>query len=734
MSNENVQYEKKRFGKVVPTKGVDYFTNAEKEEMTEDVIEQVEEDLNFTETINGINNSISNLENNKVDKQQGKGLSTNDFTNQYKQQIDDNKANISTINQNLANYSLISETGSILQLNMNSTTYKISAVLKDKNGNTISTSNEIDLPLESVVVSGTYDSTNKKIVLVLENGNTIDVPVGDLINGLQSEITSQNKLDSDLVDDTNSSNKFVSSAEKQAWNNKAEASDIPTKMSELTNDDNFVKDANYVHTDNNYTSDEKNKLSGIESGSQKNVIEKISVNGIEQTIKADKSVDIRIDNRKKYTIKRQYANNTSSEWERMDDAVGLVANATHDGTSVTNDFDNIYPWSEIKKHIYNFDTKQVVAEYGDVNYIEDGSLGSVLSRIPEFYWKRWRDDTYEYISISEYPIEGYIKSEQFSVGSYMSSFKNNKLASFSGSIPEVSRTITSFREKSMELGDDVCQMDYHYHLLQILYLVEYADYNSQSKLGRGITGLRVNDNDKALVAENSTNRIIVSTTVGGYFDVGMNIGLGNNSAWNNNIASNREILSKESYSNNGITGIAITFSGSAVNITTNTVIHASPQKSGQCASLGNKSGCLTNDGKSAMFYRGIEIFGNAHEFIDGHNIKDHIVYISTDYKNYQVDKFDGSYKPLGYTNATANGFAKSLGYDENNPLYAFPTEVGASDSTGTCDYYNQSSGNRIAFAGGYCSNAYNAGLWCWDLAYTSSHTNIHIGSRLLRLG
>ena len=371
VSNENVQYEKKRFGKVVPTKGVDYFTNAEKEEMTEDVIEQVEEDLNFTETINGINNSISNLENNKVDKQQGKGLSTNDFTNQYKQQIDDNKANISTINQNLANYSLISETGSILQLNMNSTTYKISAVLKDKNGNTISTSNEIDLPLESVVVSGTYDSTNKKIVLVLENGNTIDVPVGDLINGLQSEITSQNKLDSDLVDDTNSSNKFVSSAEKQAWNNKAEASDIPTKMSELTNDDNFVKDANYVHTDNNYTSDEKNKLSGIESGSQKNVIEKISVNGIEQTIKADKSVDIRIDNRKKYTIKRQYANNTSSEWERMDDAVGLVANATHDGTSVTNDFDNIYPWSEIKKHIYNFDTKQVVAEYGDVNYIED---------------------------------------------------------------------------------------------------------------------------------------------------------------------------------------------------------------------------------------------------------------------------------------------------------------------------------------------------------------------------
>ena len=38
---------------------------------------------------------------------------------------------------------------------------------------------------------------------------------------------------------------------------------IPTKLSQLTNDDNTVKDANYVHTDNNYTTAEKTKLSSI---------------------------------------------------------------------------------------------------------------------------------------------------------------------------------------------------------------------------------------------------------------------------------------------------------------------------------------------------------------------------------------------------------------------------------------------------------------------------------------
>ena len=38
---------------------------------------------------------------------------------------------------------------------------------------------------------------------------------------------------------------------------------IPTKLSQLTNDDNTVKDENYVHTDNNYTTAEKTKLSSI---------------------------------------------------------------------------------------------------------------------------------------------------------------------------------------------------------------------------------------------------------------------------------------------------------------------------------------------------------------------------------------------------------------------------------------------------------------------------------------
>ena len=46
---------------------------------------------------------------------------------------------------------------------------------------------------------------------------------------------------------------------------------IPTNTSDLNNDSNFAVDANYVHTDNNYTSEEKLKLSGIATGAEVNV-------------------------------------------------------------------------------------------------------------------------------------------------------------------------------------------------------------------------------------------------------------------------------------------------------------------------------------------------------------------------------------------------------------------------------------------------------------------------------
>ena len=75
-------------------------------------------------------------------------------------------------------------------------------------------------------------------------------------------------------------------------NGKAVDVTVPTKLTDLINDGNFVKDANYVHTDNNYTTDEKTKLSDIAAGAQVNVIEGVQVDGVDLTIDANKKVNI----------------------------------------------------------------------------------------------------------------------------------------------------------------------------------------------------------------------------------------------------------------------------------------------------------------------------------------------------------------------------------------------------------------------------------------------------------
>lgn len=169
-----------------PVKGIDYYTAQEQAEMVQDVI------TGITPTLNQ-----------KADKSEIPNVS--DF--------------ITKDVNNLTNYTLKTSTGSLIDLEINSSTYVVTLKLKDIDGNVIST-DTIDLPLETVVVDGRYDNLTKKVILALENGSTVEFSVADLVAGLQAEITSTNKLASDLVDDTNSGNKFVTTSEKQTWNAK----------------------------------------------------------------------------------------------------------------------------------------------------------------------------------------------------------------------------------------------------------------------------------------------------------------------------------------------------------------------------------------------------------------------------------------------------------------------------------------------------------------------------------
>lgn len=187
---------------------------------------------------------------------------------------------------------------------------------------------------------------------------------------------------------------------------------------------------------------------------------------------------------KTYGIRRLISS-TSSAWERLDSAEGLVANATKNGGTVQNDFDSLYPWSDIISYNYDTVTQEIKAYYGDATFKWDGTNGDVLTRIPEFWYKRYQEDGYEYIYIADGELDGYTKSNEFSLGRYTISGNSSKVSSKSGVAPLCSTTITDFRNYAKKLGTGFGIMDWRYFLIQLLYLVEYADYNSQSMLGQG---------------------------------------------------------------------------------------------------------------------------------------------------------------------------------------------------------------------------------------------------------
>jgi hypothetical protein len=98
--------------------------------------------------------------------------------------------------------------------------------------------------------SGT-DNYNDLSNLPKINDTTLSGNKSSSALGLQSEINSDSKLASDLVDDTNQDNKFVTSTEKNTWNAKQNAIDSDHKLSS-----DLVDDAN--KTNKFVTSTEKN--------------------------------------------------------------------------------------------------------------------------------------------------------------------------------------------------------------------------------------------------------------------------------------------------------------------------------------------------------------------------------------------------------------------------------------------------------------------------------------------
>ncbi|MDD3397092.1 MAG: hypothetical protein PHR96_00925 [Clostridia bacterium] len=130
-----------------------------------------------------------------------------------------------------------------------------------------------------------------------------------------------------------------------------------------------------------------------------------------------------------------------------------------------------------------------------------GEQVDVMTYYPGHYIKRWQADGYEYIQLSMWAFDDAVYIAPYYRGTFKSiidttTYGNAEttkiLRSYASSIPTGSTTIDKFRDYAgnnpnednrMSLGD---WRDFDF---QCLYLIKYADYNSQTKVGLGITDL-----------------------------------------------------------------------------------------------------------------------------------------------------------------------------------------------------------------------------------------------------
>ena len=170
---------------------------------------------------------------------------------------------------------------------------------------------------------------------------------------------------------------------------------------------------------------------------------------------------------------------STTSWTRTDDAeeyvdpVPYVAGATNYGSP----FDNCSPWKDMKK-------------------VEDSAVGTLVE-IPKFWYKITQEGAGMTIKISDHAETGFSVSpahmdrgdgkgerDKIYVGRYHCADSTYK--STTGVKPAANATRSAMRTSIHNLGTTIWQIDFATRFtLWLLYIVEFADWNSQAKIGYG---------------------------------------------------------------------------------------------------------------------------------------------------------------------------------------------------------------------------------------------------------
>ena len=210
----------------------------------------------------------------------------------------------------------------------------------------------------------------------------------------------------------------------------------------------------------------------------------------------------------------------------VDSGADFVTDGIAAGQFVHNTTDDTYSIITAVDDLNTLALERDIMESGEVYDIGTanfgGTDGQVMVEIPKFYYKHTLVGTLNSWYISKYDLSGFElhpafwKDGQEVDYRYMSAFEGSmwdattsamvakadiptdmyaagdKMCSVAGTWAKTNETRVEYRTMSAERGTGFRQLDYYIHsAVQLLYLIEYADFNSQTMIGGGRSNLTV---------------------------------------------------------------------------------------------------------------------------------------------------------------------------------------------------------------------------------------------------
>lgn len=182
--------------------------------------------------------------------------------------------------------------------------------------------------------------------------------------------------------------------------------------------------------------------------------------------------------------------------------------------SGSSPFDNYMPWMGMEEYNIINTSGKVLNKKGESGFTRTNISVPVMVKIPEFYYKIEKSGSIFRYYVADGPVDG-LSLHPGSGDNYLGRYEAGEassgtmgliLASYSGTTPSVSKTRSTFRDYARNMASGFQLRDIAaWCAYDLLYLVEYADWDSQKKIGQGIV------NDTAAHKTGETDAMVYHT-------------------------------------------------------------------------------------------------------------------------------------------------------------------------------------------------------------------------------